>query len=151
MSNYPIKNTYSLYLSTSSTINPPQLHSNGLYSWSINWREIFDDLIDYNDCCICNLRTKIVTNTAVANGSVRASFSSARAKITNGFNLGSLESNGTISVLDQLNTRGGTIELPTNNTLQIQLLDATEKLITTSLQFQVWFYFDVVEHVINMD
>lgn len=146
---------YSLYLSTSSVVNPP-ISKTDLASvkWNVNWSELFGGKKGY-----CKVKAKLISSTGAgaiswANnaGSLRASFQSNTTKSTNGFNIGAVlpimeyVSNITYLDLDTSTTTGASIVIPNgNNDFYITFLDKTESLMTNVPEYQLWLYFDVDE------
>ena len=84
--------TYSLYLTTKSTANPPTKLGIFSWKWQVNWREIFGDRKGY-----ARVRARIVSVESVFNyfytqnantGSIRCSLQSNTSNVSNGLNLG---------------------------------------------------------------
>lgn len=147
--------TYTLYLSTLSTVKPPTSKTNlAQVRWNVNWKEIFGNRIGE-----CRVRTRFLSASSNAltwgnnAGSLRASFSSTTTNSANGFVLGALRpqsdyTNGvaqtTYLECDTTTSSGATIIIPnTNNEFLITLANNTEGLMTNPQEFQLWLYFDV--------
>jgi hypothetical protein len=144
--------TYSIYLSTTSTITPPVEKSNlARVTWSINWGEIFNGITGE-----CRVRAKMVSAdsanlTWAANlGSLRATFASNKSHSTNGFNLGQIipiPNPVTASkwYMDCDTTQNGSsIIIPSGNTsFVVTFLNSTESLMASVPDYNLWLYFDV--------
>ena len=149
--------TYTLYLSTLSTVKPPSNKTNlANVKWNINWREIFGTRVGE-----CRVRTRFLSassNTLTWGnnaGSLRAYFQSTTTNAVNGFVLGALRpqsdyTNGqaqtTYMECDTTTSNGCTVIIPnTNNDFTITLANNTENLMTNPQEYQLWLYFDVDE------
>ena len=150
--------TYSLYLSTTTPAGnayaPVDKTNLARVSWNINWKEIFGDFTgDVNVRCklVSASGTFTADNLIAYSGSIRGSFTSPYSNNQNGVNLANVFPviDPTISskiyfLADSTtNAAGVTITAPTSNqNLTIQLLKADGSLKTTSLEYQLWLYFD---------
>jgi hypothetical protein len=150
--------TYSLYLSTTTPAGnayaPVDKTNLARVSWNINWKEIFGDFTgDVNVRCklVSASGTFTADNLIAYSGSIRGSFTSPYSNNQNGVNLSNIFPviDPTISskiyfLADSTtNAAGVTITAPTSNqNLTIQLIKADGSLKTTSLEYQLWLYFD---------
>ena len=143
--------TYSVYLSTSSTANPPTNKSNlNNVSFIVNWDEIFG-----TQTGVANVRLRMNTvsgtYTDTHNGSLRATFSSNHTNTNYGVNIApilitALTSTLNVLLSDTFYTNGLTVNIPKGiQTLTISFLDRNEALMTGVTNYQVWFYFDVYD------
>jgi len=143
--------TYSLYLSTTSTVNPPTNKSNlNNVSFIVNWDEIFG-----SEKGIANVRLRMNTvsgtYTDTQNGSLRASFSSSHTSTNYGVNIApilltALTSSINVLLSDTFYTNGLTVNIPKGiQTFTISFLDRNEALMSGVTNYQIWFYFDVYD------
>ena len=143
--------TYSLYLSTTSTANPPTNKTNlNNVSFNVNWDEIFG-----TQTGVCNVRLRMNTisgtYTDTHNGSLRASFSSSHTNSNYGINIAptlitALTSTLNVLLSDTFYTNGLTINIPKGNgAFTISFVDRNDALMTGVQNYQVWFYFDVYD------
>lgn len=149
--------TYSLYLSTTTPAGnkyaPTNTASLGNVTWNINFKEIFGDFQgDVNVRCklVSASRTHGANQLSDFSGSLRASFICPYSNNSNGTNIASLFpvndpiTNGKIYLLaDSSDTAGVTIKAPTSNqNLTITFVAPNESLLASSVDYQLWLYFD---------
>ena len=151
--------TSTLYLSTDSLTNPPQLYSNkASVSWIINWDEIF-----HGKTGLCKVHTNLLSESATATaittswnslvGTVRASFNSIYSMNQSGLVLANLTPNsvaGSSTVYYYTAISEGSqaplINIPNGKTtLNIQLLDTSERnLIAGVPDYEIMLIFEWV-------
>ena len=150
--------TYSLYLSTTTPAGNKYAPVNSTnlanVTWNINWKEIFGDF--EGDI---NVRVKLVSASATFtsntlstySSSLRGSFTCPYSNNQNGVNLANILPviDPTISSKVYLladsttNAAGVTIKAPTSNqNLTITFVKPDEALLTNTLDYQLWLYFD---------
>lgn len=150
--------TYSLYLSTTTPAGnayaPVNKTNLANVTWNINWKEIFGDFTgDVNVRCklVSSSFTFTADNFINYSGSIRGSFTCPYSNNQNGVNLANV-----LPVIDPTisskvyfladsttNAAGVTITAPTSNqNLTITLIKADGSLKTSSLDYQLWLYFD---------
>jgi hypothetical protein len=150
--------SYSLYLSTTTPAGNPYAPVNstalGNVTWNINWKEIFGDFKgDVNvRCKLVSASTTFTSNTLSSySGSIRGSFICPYSNNQNGVNLANVLPviDPTISSKIYLladstsNAAGVTIIAPTTNqNLTITFVKPDESLLTNTLDYQLWLYFD---------
>ena len=146
--------TFSLYLSTTThngNYKPVNKTNLANVTWNVNFRELFGEYKGE-----VNVRVKLITasNNALtwANnvGSLRANFYSNYSNVNNGVNLGYIRpytdfatAGNTYLDVDTITGNGLTIQVPTSNqNLTITMNKADESLMTNTLDYQLWLYFD---------
>lgn len=150
--------TYSLYLSTTTPAGnkyaPVNSTSLGNVTWNINFKEIFGDYAgDVNvRCKLVSASATFTSNTLSSySGSIRGSFICPYSNNQNGVNLANILPviDPTISSKVYLladsttNAAGVTIVAPTTNqNLTITFVKPDESLLTNTLEYQLWLYFD---------
>lgn len=148
--------TYSLYLSTLSSINAPTNKTNlAQVKWSVNWREIFGNKVGN-----CRVRTHIISKSSNvltwANnvGSCRINLASNTSNCSSGLNLGmvrpmndfsSATVNTTYLECDTTMSSGLSMSIPSFNTeVIINFFGSNDMTPMLNVQeYQVWLYFDV--------
>jgi len=145
---------HTLYLSTLSPApNAPVVDTNTIVSWNINWDSFFNGTKgEY--CKVKFLLTSksgaLVYNNTLS--SLRASFTTKYANNYNGVNLGLLTAvnNPTSTdhryLGDTTSSIGVEISRPTGNqAFQLQFIGLDEVVISNTLDYQVWLYFEFEE------
>ena len=152
--------TSTLYLSTDSLTNPPQLYSNkASVSWIVDW-----DLIFHGKTGLCKVHTNLLSKSATATaitaswnsliGTVRGSFSSIYSLNQSGLVLANLTPNsvaGSTTVYYYTGISEGNqaplINIPNGKSqLTIQLLDTTEQTLIASIpDYEIMLIFEWVD------
>ena len=150
--------TYTLCLSTASTINPPGIANTYLTqaTWRVNWREIFGYRTGEARirCCFKTKASAYTTTTTF--GTLRANLPSNTAQINNGLVLGVLSlvndfatagSGTTALTCDTSTFYGASFQIPNSNQdLTISLMANNDTLLSTQIQpYILMLYFDVDE------
>jgi hypothetical protein len=147
--------TYSLYLSTLSTINAPTNRTNlANCTWNVNWTQIFGQRTGE-----CNVRSRI-NSTSIAGlnrddniGTIRCSLNSPTSNNYNGLILGTTEDILDYGVYEYLSLdttqNGVSCNIPIGNgSFTISFLNMTENtLMTVVPEYQIILYFDVEDEL----
>lgn len=145
---------HSLYLSTLSPApNAPVITTNTIDAWNVNWDSFFNGT--KGQYCRVKFLLTSKSGTLVYNNtlcSLRASFTTKYANNYNGVNLGLVNpvNNPTSTdhryLGDTTSSVGVQISRPTGNQqFQLQLIGLDEVVISNTLDYQVWFYFEFEE------
>lgn len=146
---------HTLYLSTLSPApNAPILDTNHTVCWNINWDSFFNST--KGEYCRVKFLLTSRSGTLVYNNtlsSLRASFTTKYANNYNGVNLGLLYAvNDPTGASHRYlgdttsSTAGVQISRPTGNqAFQLQFIGLDETVISNTLDYQVWFYFEFDE------
>jgi hypothetical protein len=155
---------YNLYLSTLSpagSLYAPIVDSESVVAWNINWDAFFGSQSANNSLPNkCRVRFYLTSKSAVGGvyndtlGSLRANFTSPYANNYNGVNLGSIAlvndpTNNTDHhyLGDTTDSIGIDIALPRGNQdFQLRLVAMNESILSVTVDYQVWLYFEVEEH-----
>lgn len=154
----PLK-TYSLYLSTTSSLKTSIQNSSGGWNWAVDWNSLFGGKQGF-----ANVRYKFVTPSATTFASsqyaLRCDLPSNTSLMNSGLTLGcvspSLDPTQAVVAVgtspacylegNTINSLGTTINIPlTSTSITVWLTVANEYLINFNGNFQLWLYFDVYE------
>ena len=145
---------HTLYLSTLSPApNAPVLDTNTIVAWNVNWDSFFNG--SKGEYCKVKFILTSKSGALVYNNtlcSLRASFTTKYANNYNGVNLGLLNAvnNPTSTdhryLGDTTSSVGVQISRPRGNeAFQLQFIGLDEIVISNTLDYQVWLYFEFEE------
>ena len=150
--------TYTICLSTASTINPPVSKNTNLtqVTWRVNWREIFGNRT--GEARIrCKFYSQAASYTTTATfGTIRVNLTSKGSQLSNGLALGILSlqndfatagSGTTALICDTSTFYGQSFIIPNTNTdITVSLINGADTFLTTTVQpYILLLYFDVDE------
>ena len=158
--------TYTICLSTASTINPPVQKNSNLtqVTWRVNWREIFG-----NRTGEARVRCKFYSQAAAYTttstfGTIRLNLATNGSQLSNGLALGILSlqndfatsGSGTTSLICDTSTfYGQSFIIPnTNSELTVSLINGADAFLSTTIQpYILMLYFDIDENepTLSMD
>lgn len=145
---------HSLYLSTLSPApNAPVIDTATIVAWNINWDSFFNGT--KGEYCRVKFLLTSQSGTLVYNNtlcSLRASFTTKYANNYNGVNLGLLNATNDPTNAnhryfgDTTSSVGVQISRPVGNqAFQLQFIGLNEAVISNTLDYHVWLYFEFEE------
>lgn len=155
---------YNLYLSTLSPAGSPYapiIDETNVVAWNINWDSFFGSQSANNSLPnSCRVKFLLTSKSSVGGvyndtlGSLRANLTSPYANNYNGINLGLINltndpTNNTDHryLGDTTSSTGIEINLPRGNQdFQLRLVAMNESILSVSVDYQVWLYFEVDDH-----
>ena len=151
--------TYTLCLSTASTIHPPVYQNANLtqVTWRVNWREMFGNRTgEARVRCKFYSQSTSYTNAATF-GTIRVNLSTNGSQLSNGLALGILSlqndvataSSGTTALIWDTSTfYGQSFIMPnTNSEITVSLINGADAFLATVVQpYILMLYFDVDEN-----